>query len=118
MEFLFCEENGRCNDQWQRIVPMLDSETTHSIFKDKKYFSYLITKETHVSTISNSTKLIKGSRRAIAILLGGTKFCIDDVLFSSKSQKNLLSFKDIHQNGYHIETKNKGNKKKLVHHRC
>ena len=33
------------------------------------------------------------------------KFCIDDTLYSSKSKRNLLSFKDIRSNGYHIETK-------------
>ena len=38
----------------------------------------------------------------------GTKFCIDDTLYSSKSRRKLLSFKDIHNNGYHIETNNEG----------
>ena len=30
-------------------------------------------------------------------------------LYSSKSRRNLLSFKDIHRNGYHIETMNEEN---------
>ena len=34
---------------------------------------------------------------------------IEEALYSEKSQRNLLSFKDIHKNGYHIETKNEGN---------
>ena len=38
----------------------------------------------------------------------GTKLCIDDALYSSKSSRNLLSFKDIRYNGYHIETNNEG----------
>ena len=33
---------------------------------------------------------------------------INDALYSSKSTKNLLSFKDIRRNGYHIETMNEG----------
>ena len=35
-----------------------------------------------------------------------TKFQIDDVIYSNKSNQNLLSFKDILRNGYHIETMN------------
>ncbi|KAK8264478.1 hypothetical protein V6Z11_D12G110700 [Gossypium hirsutum] len=63
----------------------------------------------HVNTISGSSKLIEGSGRAIILLPKGTKFDIDDVLYSIKSQMNLLSFKDIRLNGYHIETMNKKN---------
>ena len=37
------------------------------------------------------------------------KIHIDDALYSTKSQRNLLSFKDIRRNGYHIETTNEGN---------
>ena len=43
----------------------------------------------------------------------GTKLCIDDALYSSKSSINLLSFKDIHYNGYHIETNNEGSEEFL-----
>ena len=32
-----------------------------------------------------------------------------EALYSEKSQRNLLSFKDIRKNGYHIETTNEGN---------
>ena len=47
------------------------------------------------------------------MLPNGTRFHITDVLYSRKSTKNLLSFKDIRQNGYHIETMNEGNKECL-----
>ena len=43
----------------------------------------------------------------------GTRFHINDALYSSKSTRNLLSFKDIRINGYHIETMNDGNKEYL-----
>uniref|UniRef100_A0A2N9I6F2 GAG-pre-integrase domain-containing protein n=1 Tax=Fagus sylvatica TaxID=28930 RepID=A0A2N9I6F2_FAGSY len=43
----------------------------------------------------------------------GTKLYIDDALYSSKSRRNLLSFKDIRHNGYHIETNNKGSEEFL-----
>ncbi|KAB2049362.1 hypothetical protein ERO13_A13G153650v2 [Gossypium hirsutum] len=63
----------------------------------------------HVNTISGSSKLIEGSGKAIILLPKGTKFIIDDALYSTKSQRNLLSFKDIRLNGYHIETMNEKN---------
>ena len=47
------------------------------------------------------------------MLLKGTKLCIDGVLYSSKSSRNLLSFKDIRYNGYHIETNNEGSEEFL-----
>ena len=42
-----------------------------------------------------------------------TRLHINDSLYSSKSTRNLLSFKDIHKNGYHIKTMNEGNKECL-----
>ncbi|KAL0561638.1 hypothetical protein IC582_002078 [Cucumis melo] len=65
--------------------------------------------EANVNTISGSTNLIEGFGRANLILPKGTKFTISNALFSSKSKRNLLSFKDIRQNGYHVETNNKNN---------
>ena len=40
------------------------------------------------------------------LLHGEIQIHIDDVLYSCKSQKNLLSFKNIRRNGYHVETTN------------
>uniref|UniRef100_A0A151UG15 Uncharacterized protein n=1 Tax=Cajanus cajan TaxID=3821 RepID=A0A151UG15_CAJCA len=37
------------------------------------------------------------------------KLHVKNVLYSSKSYSNLLSFKDIHLNGYYIETDNEKN---------
>ena len=47
------------------------------------------------------------------MLPNGTRFHINDALYSSKSTRNLLSFKDVRKNGYHIETMNEGNKENL-----
>ncbi|TYG80371.1 hypothetical protein ES288_D02G210900v1, partial [Gossypium darwinii] len=63
----------------------------------------------HVNTISGSSKLIEGFGRAIILLPKGTKFVINDAIHFIKSQRNLLSFKDIHLNGYHIDTMNEKN---------
>ena len=46
-------------------------------------------------------------------LSNDTHLFIKDALFSSSSQKNLISFKDIGMNGYHIETVSEGNKEYL-----
>ena len=35
----------------------------------------------------------------------GTKLVINDALYSSIFRRNLISFKAIRQNGYHMETK-------------
>jgi len=85
-----------------------DSCTTHTIFRNKKYFQYLISNKASVNTISSFSNLIEGSVRANIVLPKGTKFYIDDALYSSKSRRNLISFIDIRVNGYHVETTNEG----------
>ena len=64
------------------------------ILKDKKYFKILKLCKANVNTISGSSNLIEGSGRA-TMLPKGTKLCINDALYSSKSSRNLLNFKDI-----------------------
>jgi len=83
------------NDINNEDICLADSATTHTILKDKKYFSYLVLQEANVSTISGSTKLIEGSRIVILLLHGGTQIYIDVALYSYKSQRNLLRFKNI-----------------------
>ena len=85
-------------------VCLVDCAITHTTLRDKKYFSHLTLVSFKVQTISGPVNLIEGSGRAAIVLPNGTKFQIDDVFYSNKSNQNLLSFKDIRQNGYHIET--------------
>ena len=85
---------------------LADCATTHTILLDKKYISTFTLAQSNVHTISGHVDLIKGSGRATVILPKGTKFQIEDALHSNKSSRNLLSFKDIRRNGYHIETMN------------
>ncbi|KAA3473207.1 Integrase, catalytic core [Gossypium australe] len=94
-------------------VCLVDSTTTHIILKVREYFSKLIASGANVNVISGSANLIEGFGRAIILLPRGKYFVIDDALFLSKSQRNLLSFKDIRQNGYHIETTSEKNIKYL-----
>ena len=94
-------------------ICLADSATTHSIFNNEKYFAYLSIGEANVNTIMGSANLIEGSGRANIVLPQGTIITISNALFSSKSPRNLLSFKDIRSNGYHVETTNDDNKEYL-----
>ena len=85
-------------------ICLADSVTTHTILRNQKYFLNLTLLKANVNTISGPADLIEGSDRAMILLPNNTKICIRDALYSSRSQRNLLSFKDIRCNGYHIET--------------
>ena len=84
-----------------------------SFERKKNIFFNLIVTNASVSTIFGTSYLIEGSGRANIMLPNGTRFHINDALYSSKSTRNLFSFKHIRKNGYHIETMNEGNKKSL-----
>ncbi|XP_070005807.1 uncharacterized protein [Nicotiana sylvestris] len=67
-----------------------------------------------ITTISGSSNLIEGSGRATITLPMGTIIIIENAMFSSKSKRNLLSFKDIRKNGFHIETIDENNMEYLI----
>ena len=85
-------------------ICLADCATTHSILQKKKYFSQLTLTPSNVTTISGLVNLIDGSGKATIILPGGTILHLQDALYSTQSKRNLLSFKDIRLNGYHLET--------------
>ena len=85
---------------------LVDCATTHTILRDKKYFSNFTLTQSNVHTISGLVNLIKGSDKSTIILPKGTKLQIEVALYFNKSSRNLLSFKYILRNGYHIETMN------------
>lgn len=80
----------------------------HIILHDKKYFSNLTLAKSNVNIILGLIDLILGFKRVTIVLPSGTKIYINDVLYYANSNQNLLSFKDIRQNGYHIVTTNNG----------
>lgn len=92
---------------------LVDSATTHTILKNKRFFSKLFSYAHKVSTIAGPVHMIEGYGIAHLILPNGTQVHIKEALYASKAQRNLLSFKDIRVNGYHIETRNNGNKETL-----
>ena len=77
---------------------VVDCATIHAILQDKKYFLDLTLTNVNVSTIFGTTNLIEDSRRTNITLTNGTRFHINDALYSGKSTKNLLNFKDINRN--------------------
>ena len=63
---------------------LADCAITHTILKHKKYLSTLTILEANVNTISGSTNLVESFGKANLILPRGTKFTINNALFSSK----------------------------------
>ena len=55
-----------------------DCATTHTILRDKKYFSNISLVKYNVNTISGLVNLIQGSGRVTIILPRGTKIHIND----------------------------------------
>ena len=75
-----------------------DSGTTHTILKNRDYFSKIKPTEAVVKTILGSVDLIERIGKTKFLLPNETKFTIDEALFSPKSIRNLLSFDDIYRN--------------------
>nr|AAT93871.1 hypothetical protein [Oryza sativa Japonica Group] len=69
-----------------------------------KYFQTLKKREGKVLTIAERDTVIVGSGRATITLLMGTPITIEDALLYPDSTRTLLNYRDIHQNGFHIET--------------
>jgi len=88
-----------------------DSGTTHTILKSKKYFTKIFPTKGVINTISSPADLIEGTGNAMFMLPNGTKFVINNALYSPKSKRNLLSFNDIYSQGYDTETTTEGNMK-------
>ena len=71
-------------------IYLLDSSTTHTIQREKKYLSHLVLKKAYVNTIPGGTNLIQGSERATLLLPGGTLLVTDHTLYCRKSHRNML----------------------------
>ena len=92
---------------------LVDSAKTHTILKNQKNFSELMFIPRKVSTIAGPVQIIKSYERAHMMLLNGTHLFIKDALFLRSSRINLINFKDIKMNGYHIEIVSEGNNEYL-----
>src|SRR5438105_3756912 len=56
-------------------------------------------------TIAGSNARIVGTGSATLILPMGTQIFVKDALLYPDSKHTLMSFKDVHANGFHVETK-------------
>ena len=63
-----------------------DCATTHTILRDKKYFSNISLVKSNVNTILGLVDLIQGFGKATIILPSGTKIHINDVFYFAKSK--------------------------------
>ena len=88
-----------------------DSGSTHTILKNKEYFSKFVPTKAVIHLISGPADLIEGTGKAHFTFPNGTSLCIENALFSPKSNRNLLSFNDIYFNGYDTRTVTIENKK-------
>ncbi|KAK9097848.1 hypothetical protein Syun_024893 [Stephania yunnanensis] len=68
-------------------ICLADCATTHTILKNREYFSNLNLAEANVQTISGISNLINGSGRANIMLPGGTTIHVDNALYSKNPKK-------------------------------
>ncbi|KAL5836134.1 hypothetical protein ACOSQ4_015631 [Xanthoceras sorbifolium] len=76
-------------DKQDGNICLADSATTHTTLQNQKYFQSVTLLKTR-DTISGPADLIEGSRRATIFLPNGTKLYINDILYSSRSKRNLV----------------------------
>ena len=83
---------------------LADSATTHTVLCEHIYFTNFIPKNAHLTSLSGPSNLIKGYSKARVMLPNGIILTINEALYSSRSGRTLLSFKDIRDNNYPTET--------------
>ena len=92
----------------------MDSGTTNYILRETKYFQTLTKRQGNVLTIAGRDATIVGSGCATIVLSMGTQITIEDALLYPDSKHTLLSYRDIRQNGFHIETRDDNNEEILL----
>ncbi|KAM2631168.1 hypothetical protein TB1_029953 [Malus domestica] len=83
---------------------LADSATTHTILREWHYFTNFVPKKAPLTTFSGSSNLIEGYGNARIMLSNGTVLTIKEAFYYPRSGRTLLSFRDIQDNQYHIET--------------
>lgn len=66
-------------------ICIVDSGTTHTILRSKKYFLQSTSTKINVDTIFGCANMIEGYGRVHVIFPNGTKLYIDDALFFSRA---------------------------------
>lgn len=86
---------------------IVDSGASHLILQDKAYFEEVTPHKGKVTTIMGQHQLEEGYGPAILILPRGTTIQLSSAIYAPNATQNLLSFKDIRENGFHIQTSSK-----------
>ena len=81
-----------------------DSATMHTVLCERIYFTNFIPKNAPLTTLSGPSNLIEGYGKARIMLSNGKILTIAEALYSPRSERTLLSFKEIRDNSYHAET--------------
>ena len=84
------------------------------LLRETKYFQTLTKRQGNVLTIDGRDAMIVGSGHATIVLPMGTQITIEDALLYPDSKHTLLSYRDIRQNGFHIETRDDNNEEILL----
>ena len=93
---------------------LVDSGTTNSILRETKYFQTL-TKKTRKCFDNRRARCYDSWLQSCHIVLPiGTQITIEDALLYPDSKRASLSYRDIHQNGFYIETHDDNNGKILL----
>ena len=69
-----------------------------TILSGKYYFSSLTLSKTNVHTISSPVKMIDGYENVVIMLPNGITLHFENALLSTKTKRNLPSFKNVHRN--------------------
>lgn len=83
---------------------ILDSGTSHTILKDKRYVQHLFPSSRPITTITGINNLERGHGPAKLTLPNRTLSNITSAIYAPEATRNLLSFHDIRRNGYHIKS--------------
>lgn len=93
---------------------IIDSGTTHSILRDKRFFRYITPSTRPLTTIAGQQSIEQGHGPASVKLPNGTTIDMQDAVFAPTSTRNLISFQDIRSSNLHIQT-NRENKSEVLH---
>ncbi|KAM3000763.1 hypothetical protein FF2_037132 [Malus domestica] len=83
---------------------LADNAITHTILREQHYFTNLIPKKAHLTTLLGPSNLIEGYKKARIMLSNGKILTIKEALYYPHFGRMLLSFRDIRDNKYHLET--------------
>ena len=72
------------NTENKEDVFLLDSASTHTIFRSRHFFSSMTLRKTHVHTISGPIPIIDGFGNATIVLPKGTILHIENAFLSSR----------------------------------